>query len=148
MIRGPDLARSMSRYLIDQIERIATIDVRPSTSVVELLGERAVEALVVADSRTGARTELDATALFVFIGADPRTAWLDGEVLLDDKGFILTGRELDGRLGADAPPLLETSKPGVLAVGDVRSGSIKRVASAVGEGSMAVRLVHQHLAEA
>ncbi len=148
MIRGPDLARSMSRYLIDQIERIATIDVRPSTSVVELLGERAVEALVVADSRTGARTELDATALFVFIGADPRTAWLGGEVALDAKGFVLTGRNVDGQADAQAPTLLlETSQPGVFAAGDVRSGSVKRVASAVGEGSMAVRLVHQHLAE-
>ena len=148
MIRGPDLARSMSRYLIDQIDRIPAIEVRPNTRVVELRGERGVEGLVVEDSRTGARTELDATALFVFIGADPRTAWLGDEVALDAKGFVLTGRDVDGQADAQAPTLLlETSQPGVFAVGDVRSGSVKRVASAVGEGSMAVRLVHQHLAE-
>jgi thioredoxin reductase (NADPH) len=83
-----------------------------------------------------------------FIGADPRTAWASDEVLLDDKGFVLTGHELVGRLEGEPPPLpLETSRPGVFAVGDVRSGSVKRVASAVGEGSMAVLLVHQHLSE-
>ena len=148
MIRGPDLARSMSRYLIDQIERIPAIEVRPDTNVVELLGGRAVEGLVIEDRRTGARTELDATALFVFIGADPRTSWLGHEVALDAKGFVRTGRDVDGQANAQAPTLLlETSQPGVFAVGDVRSGSVKRVASAVGEGSMAVRLVHQHLAE-
>ena len=102
------------------------------------------------DRETGEHTQLDATALFVFIGADPNTGWLSGEVGLDDKDFVLTGRDLDGKLGdGAAPPLfLETSAPGVFAVGDVRSGSIKRVASAVGEGSMAVRLVHQRLAAA
>jgi thioredoxin reductase (NADPH) len=84
----------------------------------------------------------------VFIGAHPRTAWASDEVLLDDKGFVLTGHELVGRLEGEPPPLpLETSRPGVFAVGDVRSGSVKRVASAVGEGSMAVLLVHQHLSE-
>jgi thioredoxin reductase (NADPH) len=147
MIRGDELERSMSRYLIDELDRTANIEVRLRTEVAELVGERSVEALVVENNRTGERSRLDATALFVFIGADPRTSWLDG-VLLDAKGFVLTGRELDGRLDGDARPLpLETSHPGVFAVGDVRSGSIKRVASAVGEGSMAVRLVHQHLAE-
>ena len=148
MIRGGDLGRSMSRYLIDQLERIPNVEVRAHTEVAELVGQRSLESLVVKDSRTGERGPLDATALFVFIGADPRTSWLDGEVLLDSKGFVRTGRELDGDLEDDARPLLlETSQPGVFAVGDVRSGSIKRVASAVGEGSMAVRLVHQHLAE-
>jgi thioredoxin reductase (NADPH) len=148
MIRGGDLARTMSRYLIDQLERIPSVEVRTHTEVAELAGDRAVEALVVTDNRSGERSPLDATALFVFVGADPRTGWLDGELLLDDKGFVRTGRELDGDLDGEARPLLlETSKPGVFAVGDVRSGSIKRVASAVGEGSMAVRLVHQHLAE-
>ncbi len=147
MIRGDELERSMSRYLIDELDRTANIEVRLRTEVAELVGERSVEALVVENNRTGERSRLDATALFVFIGADPRTSWLDG-VLLDAKGFVLTGGELDGRLDGDARPLpLETSHPGVFAVGDVRSGSIKRVASAVGEGSMAVRLVHQHLAE-
>jgi len=148
VIRGPDLARTMSRYLIEQIERIDKIELRADTEVVELVGDRGVEALVVRDRRVGEHSRLDATALFVFIGADPHTTWLAGEVSLDDKGFVLTGRELDGETAGQAPPLLlETSAPGVFAVGDVRSESIKRVASAVGEGSMAVRLVHQHLAE-
>ncbi|MFL5896166.1 MAG: FAD-dependent oxidoreductase [Thermoleophilaceae bacterium] len=148
MIRGPDLGRTMSRYLIDQIERTENIGLRTQTEVVELVGERSVEALVVGDRRNGERSQLDATALFVFIGADPCTGWLADEVRLDDKGFVLTGQDLDGQTADQPPPLfLETSAPGVFAVGDVRSGSIKRVASAVGEGSMAVRLVHQHLAE-
>jgi thioredoxin reductase (NADPH) len=149
MIRGPDLGRTMSRYLIDQLERISNVEVRTYTEVVELVGERSLESLVVKDNRTGERTPLGATALFVFVGAEPRTGWLEAEVALDSKGFVLTGRELDGQVeeAAAAPLLLETSRPGVFAVGDVRSGSVKRVASAVGEGSMAVRVVHQHLAE-
>ena len=148
MIRGPDLARTMSRYLIDQIERQDNIELRTQTEVVELIGERSVEAMVVRDNSTGEQSRLDATALFVFVGADPHTDWLAGEARLDDKGFVLTGAELDGHADGAPPPLmLETSAPGVFAVGDVRSGSIKRVASAVGEGSMAVRLVHQHLAD-
>ena len=148
MVRGPGLQRTMSRYLIDQIERIPNVEVRPHTEVGELVGERSVEALVVEDNRSGERTRLDATALFVFIGAEPRTGWLGDAVALDDKGFVLTGGDLEAPRDDQAPPLiLETSRPGVFAVGDVRSGSIKRVASAVGEGSMAVRLVHQHLAE-
>jgi len=147
LIRRADLAATMSRYLIDQIEREPRIEVRPHAQVAELVGERALEALVVADTRTGERERLDASGLFVFIGADPRTGWLDGEVALDDKGFVLTGRDLEGALPeASELLLLETSLPGVFAAGDVRSGSIKRVASAVGEGSMAVRLVHQRLA--
>jgi thioredoxin reductase (NADPH) len=148
VIRGPDLARTMSRYLIDQIETIPNIELRTHTEVAELGGERGLESVVVRDKRDGTCTRLEAAALFVFIGADPRTRWLGDEVALDDKGFVLTGHDLDGAGDGDAPALLlETSQPGVFAVGDVRSGSIKRVASAVGEGSMAVRLVHDHLAE-
>ncbi len=148
MIRGGDLARTMSRYLIDQLDRIANIDIRTHTEVSELLGDRSLEDVVVEDNRDGTRTRLGATALFVFIGADPRTAWLEGEVLLDAKGFVLTGAEVEAEAADGARPLLlETSQPGAFAVGDVRSRSIKRVASAVGEGSMAVRLVHQHLAD-
>jgi thioredoxin reductase (NADPH) len=147
MIRRGDLGETMSRYLIDQLDRTANIEVQTHTEVVDLLGERSVEALVVADRRTGERRPLAVTALFVFIGADPRTGWLGDEVALDAKGFVVTGRDLDGQAEGEAPPLLlETSAPGVFAVGDVRAGSIKRVASSVGEGSMAVRLVHQHLA--
>jgi thioredoxin reductase (NADPH) len=147
MIRGPDLGRTMSRYLIDQLERLENVDVRTRTEVAELLGERSVEGLVVRDGE-GRLGELGATALFVFIGAEPRTAWLGDEVALDDRGFVLTGAELEDEDGGAGSPssLLETSAPGVFAVGDVRSGSVKRVASAVGEGSMAVRLVHGFLA--
>jgi thioredoxin reductase (NADPH) len=154
LIRGGDLLRDMSRYLADRVEACADIDVRLHTEVRELVGDQRLEAVVVEDNRSGEGERLDAQALFVFIGADPCTPWLGTEIALDDRGFVLTGpgaaRAADGGewQHAGRPPLLlETSRPGVLAVGDVRSGSVKRVASAVGEGSMAVRLVHEHLAE-
>jgi thioredoxin reductase (NADPH) len=148
MIRGGDLGRTMSRYLIDQIERTPNIDVRTKTEVDELIGDRGLDALMVTGANGDGRSRLDVKALFVFIGADPRTGWLTDEVRLDDKSFVLTGAELAAVESTPAVPLaLETSAPGVFAVGDVRSGSIKRVASAVGEGSMAVRLVHQYLSE-
>ena len=148
MIRGSSLASSMSRYLIDQIERIDNIAVRTNTEVKELIGDRGLDALMVGNG-SGAPERLPAKALFVFIGADPGTAWLADEITLDSKGFVLTGPELAaaGATGDALPLTLETSAPGVFAVGDVRSGSIKRVASAVGEGSMAVRLVHEYLAD-
>ncbi|HEY3189050.1 MAG TPA: FAD-dependent oxidoreductase, partial [Solirubrobacteraceae bacterium] len=101
-----------------------------------------LEAVVVKDVRSGDRRELEAKALFVFIGASPHTDWLRGRVAMDDHGFLLTGRDVQGD---ERPFFLETSRPGIFAVGDVHSGSIKRCASAVGEGSMAVRLVHQRL---
>jgi len=125
----------------------------------ELLGDEVLEGVVVEDSRSGERRTLPVRALFVFIGAAPHTGWLAGQLALDDDGYVLTGADAaraagDGTSGegtawvGDRPPLgLETSRPGVFAAGDVRSGSIKRVASAVGEGAMAVRLVHQHLEE-
>jgi thioredoxin reductase (NADPH) len=150
MIRGDDLGSSMSRYLIDELERRDRVELLTRREVVELKGEDALEAIVVADNRTGEREELEAKALFVFIGADPHTDWLRGHVAMDEHGFLLAGRDLeDDQLAAyvdELPFFLETSRPGIFAVGDVRSGSIKRVASAVGEGSMAVRLVHQRLA--
>jgi len=118
--------------------------------VAELKGEAALEALVIRDTVTGRRTEIEAKALFVFIGATPHTDWLTAHVATDEHCFLLTGRDVaDEDLdadGAERPYFLETSRPGIFAVGDVRSGSIKRVASAVGEGSMAVQLVHQRLA--
>jgi thioredoxin reductase (NADPH) len=138
----------MSRYLIDQIERHPGIEVRLNSEVRELVGDRTLEAVVVEDNLTGERHRIDARALFVFIGADPHTAWLRGQVALDEHGFILTGPEAfpPGALAANLRrPLLETSCDGVFAAGDVRCGSIKRVASSVGEGAMAVRLVHAHL---
>jgi thioredoxin reductase (NADPH) len=150
MIRGGDLGKSMSRYLIDELDQRPQVELMTYIEIVELKGEPSLEAVVVADKRTGERRELEAKALFVFIGADPHTDWLRGLVAMDEHCFLLTGRELhDDQLDAYAdrrPLFLETSRPGIFAVGDVHSGSIKRVASAVGEGSMAVRLVHQRLA--
>jgi thioredoxin reductase (NADPH) len=119
------------------------------------VGERALEAVVVENTQTGQRDTLEARAMFVFIGAEPHTDWLGGVVELDSGGYVKTGRDVSGSAGCDGddgdraahqPLFLETSQPGVFAAGDVRSGSIKRVAAAVGEGSMAVRLVHEHLA--
>jgi thioredoxin reductase (NADPH) len=139
----------MSRYLVDEIERREQVEVLVHHEIVALRGETALEAVVVADTRTGEHQELEAKALFVFIGASPHTDWLRGHVAMDEHSFVLTGRDLtDEQLAAhddEQPFFLETSQPGIFAVGDVRSGSIKRVASAVGEGSMAVRLVHQRL---
>jgi thioredoxin reductase (NADPH) len=150
LIRGDDLAKSMSRYLVDQIERNHSIEIRRHSRVVELGGERELESVTIADTRSGERTRLPARALFVFIGASPHAEWLEGQLATDDAGFLLTGRDLQGEdlveFDGDRPLFLETSRPGIFAVGDVRSGSIKRVASAVGEGSMAVRLIHLRLA--
>jgi thioredoxin reductase (NADPH) len=142
IVRDPDLTTCMSRYLADRIEREPGIDVVLHTEVRELLGDDVLEVLVVEDRQTGRRETIDARALFVFIGAEPYTDWLAGLVALDGHGFVVTGRRAD-----DAALALETSSPGVFAAGDVRSGSIKRVASAVGEGAMAVRMVHEHLAD-
>jgi thioredoxin reductase (NADPH) len=106
--------------------------------------------VTIADNRSGERTTVAARALFVFIGASPHTEWLQGQLATDDAGFLFTGRDVQGEhlveFDGQQPLFLETSRPGVFAVGDVHSGSIKRVASAVGEGSMAVRLVHERLA--
>jgi thioredoxin reductase (NADPH) len=149
LIRGDDLGKSMSRYLVDEIERNERVEVMRHTEIKELKGERALEATVLADTSTGHRREIETQAVFVFIGALPHTEWLDGAVASDEHGFLLTGRDLeDGGLAAydgERPLFLETSQPGIFAVGDVRSGSIKRCASAVGEGSMAVQLIHQRL---
>jgi thioredoxin reductase (NADPH) len=156
LIRGDDLGKSMSRYLVDRVTGAQNVELRPNTEVRELMGEDRLEGVVVEDNRSGARRTLGARALFFFIGAQANSGWLQGTVELDERGFVLTGRELDySALEEDSwrersrePFLLETSLPGVFAAGDVRSGSIKRCASAVGEGAMAVRLVHQYLADA
>ncbi|MGC5562741.1 FAD-dependent oxidoreductase [Streptomyces sp. FR-108] len=151
LVRGGDLNADMSRYLVDQVTRHPKIEVLLRTEVRGVTGEEKLESLTVQDNADGERRELPATALFVFIGARPRTDWLGGVLALDEKGFVLTGA--DARAAADAarwdplgrgPLLLETSLPGVFAAGDVRSGSVKRVASAAGEGAMAIRLVHEH----
>jgi thioredoxin reductase (NADPH) len=151
VIRGPDLAASMSRYLVDRIEADTRIVLRRNTRIVALEGEDFLTGVRISSS-SGEET-LAATALFSFIGADPASEWLSGGAALDDRGFVLTDRSL-GRehlkgpwdaLGR-APLPFETSQPGLFAVGDVRSGSTKRVAAAVGEGSAAVRSVHEYLA--
>src|SRR3954466_10023753 len=149
-IRGGDLGKSMSRYLVDEIDRREQVEVVTHREVVGLRGESSLEAVVMRDRRDGSTSELEARALFVFIGASPHTEWLGSHVAMDDDCFVLTGRDVEGdhlaAYGDERPHFLETSQPGIFAVGDVHSGSIKRVASAVGGGSMAARLVHQRLA--
>ena len=142
LVREDHLEENMSRYLADRIRRNPRIELRLHHEVRELLGERKLGAVVAEDTQTGARTRVEAQYLFVFIGARPHTAWLGDEVLRDAGGYVLTGQ-----VAGDGRAMLETSRPGVFAVGDVRSGSVKRVASAVGEGSIAVRMVHEHLAD-
>jgi thioredoxin reductase (NADPH) len=151
VIRGEELEHSMSRYLIDELEANDRVELVTCCEVVELRGDGTLEAVVLADRNTGERRELPARGLFVFIGADPHTDWLRGFVAMDEHGFVLTGRDLPetelASFAGETPLFLETSQPGVFAVGDVHSGSVKRVASAVGEGSMCVRLVHDRLAK-
>jgi len=155
LIRGEGLASSMSSYLIARIDNDPRITVEPRTEVRELHGDGRLDGVTVERTAAGdgTRERLDLAALFCFIGAVPATSWLNGCLATDDKGFLRTGRDLDiadlgpAWDGLDRAPLpLETSVPGVFAVGDVRAGSIKRVAAAVGEGSTAVRSVHDHLA--
>src|ERR687893_56897 len=155
LVRGNDLGKGMSRYLVERVTNAENVELLANTEVRELVGEDPMEGVVVEDNRPGSRRTLGAKALFVFIGAEANTGWLRGAVELDERGFVLTGGELSRSVlegGAwqelsREPYLLETGLPGVFAAGDVRSGSIKRVASAVGEGAMAVRLVHQYLAD-
>jgi thioredoxin reductase (NADPH) len=152
LIRGADLRRSMSQYLIDQIEANDRITVHPGTEVCQAEGEGHLERLVLRDVASGDTRTVDASWLFVFIGAEPCTEWLGDTVARDKLGFVLTGPDLlsEGRRPARwTPPRdpfhLESSVPGVFAAGDVRATSVKRVASAVGEGAMAVSLIHRYL---
>jgi thioredoxin reductase (NADPH) len=149
LVRADSLARSMSHYLIEQIAALPNIDVRTSSRAVAAEGEEGRLRRLRIQGPDGEHTE-DVDACFVFIGAAPRTEWLDGVVARDERGFILAGhdaREAGWPLRRD-PFLLETTVPGVFVAGDVRARSIKRVASAVGEGSMAVSLIHEYLASA
>jgi thioredoxin reductase (NADPH) len=149
LVRGDGLQRSMSHYLVAQIAALENVEVLTGAVASAAVGEggrlRAVRV-----RRDGAESELPADACFVFIGAAPRTDWLKGVVRRDERGFILAGPDVagDGWPLKRDPYLLETSVPGVFVAGDVRSRSIKRVASAVGEGSMAVSLIHQYLSHA
>ena len=154
LVRGDSLAKSMSHYLINQIESTPNITVKVHSSVVEAKGETSLEAITIANAITGEKQTVEATSLFIFIGAQPRTQWLDGVVERDDRGFIVTGPDLKGDRRRPKgwtqerdPYLLETNIPGVFAVGDVRHNSIKRVASGVGEGSICVQFVHQYLSK-
>jgi thioredoxin reductase (NADPH) len=143
LIRRESLADTMSRYLIDQLDRSPAVTVHPGTELREVLGEGGIDGVTVVD-RAGGERRLPVRAIFAFIGAEAHTGWLGDYVALDRAGFVLTGADT----GEAALPRLATSRRGVFAAGDVRAGSVKRVASAVGEGSMAVSLVHRHLADA
>jgi thioredoxin reductase (NADPH) len=154
LCRGDDLRKSMSDYLVRQIEARDNIEVRLNTSVVAAEGEDHLEKITTSNTATGKTETAPAHALFIFIGAAPKTEWLDGVVERDDRGFILSGPDLmhDGKRPKGWRPerdpfLLETSVPGIFVAGDVRHGSIKRCASAVGEGSIAVQFVHQYMRE-
>jgi thioredoxin reductase (NADPH) len=152
LVRGSSLASTMSRYLIDEIEKTPNIHVELGSSVTEAHGDTRLEAISVLCSTSGETTVTPASSLFIFIGAEPKTEWLNGLVERDNKGFILTGPDLrrNGKLPSGwpltrDPDLLETSVPGVFAAGDVRQGSVKRVASGVGEGSIAIQFIHKYL---
>ncbi len=152
LVRGPSLEASMSHYLIEQIAGIPTISVRTCTEVLAGHGTQHLEQLTIRDNTTGATETVDAQWLFIFIGAAPRTDWLDGVIVRDGRGFVIAGPDLvvDGQRprgwSLDRDPYhLETSVPGVFVAGDARAESVKRVASAVGEGAMAVTLVHRYL---
>jgi thioredoxin reductase (NADPH) len=154
LVRGAGLEASMSHYLIKQLDEIDNVIVRTRTEVAEACGEEHLQRLVLSDRTNGEKQQVDADSMFVFIGAAPRTDWLDGVVTRDERGFVPTGPDLviDGKrppgwpLERD-PYHLESSVPGVFVAGDARAESVKRVASAVGEGAMAVTLVHRYLAE-
>jgi thioredoxin reductase (NADPH) len=155
LVRGDSLAKSMSQYLVDQINETKNIRVWLHSSVIEIKGENRLEAITVNDAIRGEKQTVPTEGLFIFIGAQPHTDWLSGVVARDTYGFILTGPDLlihDGHnnrpkgWNLDRQPfLLETNRPGIFAAGDVRSGSLKRLASGVGEGSIAVQFVHQYL---
>jgi thioredoxin reductase (NADPH) len=152
LCRGVSLEKSkgsgMARYLIDQLEARPNVHVLFRTEVVAAHGSESLDAIDVHNSESGETTRLDSGGLFLFIGADAETQWLPSEIALDGHGYVLTGRDMqasaDWQLDRD-PYLLETSVPGIFACGDVRSGPVKRVASAVGEGSLAIAFVQQYL---
>jgi thioredoxin reductase (NADPH) len=153
LVRGKQLSDTMSRYLIQRIEENPAIEMHYCTEIVGLDGDAQLDRVTWQDKNTGETSTHDIHHVFIMAGASPRTDWLKGCVLMDNKGFVLTGRDLDPLSQGfswplpRAPQMLETSLPGVFAVGDVRANSVKRVASAVGEGSISIYLVHRALAE-
>ena len=148
LCRGDGLERSMSRYLVDQLATRSNVRVLPRTEVVAAHGEESLEAIDVLDAASGETTRHGSGGLFILIGADAETSWLPPEIALDRDGYVLTGADVReaGRWELERDPfLLETSVAGIFACGDVRYGPVKRVAAAVGEGSMAIAFVHQYL---
>jgi thioredoxin reductase (NADPH) len=156
LVRGGELSSTMSRYLIQRLTENPQIELHFNTEITALDGGARLDGVVWQNRTTGERSSHAIRHVFVMTGASPRTEWLRGCLALDEKGFILTGRDLEnaGPTGeappwplARAPQMLETSLPGVFAVGDARAGNVKRVASAVGEGAISIHLVHRALAE-
>ena len=142
LVRGRSIADTMSDYLVRELDATSNIEIRSSTEIVDAMGDQRLRGLLLRDSATGQTEEVLATAVFILIGAAPRTDWLPPEIARDERGFILTG---DDRPAIhDDAWSLATTMPGVFAVGDARHGSVKRVAAAVGEGSTAIRQVHQY----
>ena len=152
LIRGASLDASMSRYLIDELERKPNVHVRTGGEIARCKGDDRLECVTIRNRADGSLEDVDVHAVFIFIGADAMTDWLPKEVVRDERGYVCTGRDVTD-LMPDAwprerdPYLLETSVPGIFAAGDVRHGSIKRVAAGVGEGSIAIAFVHEHLAD-
>jgi len=156
LVRAGELASTMSRYLIQRLTENPRIELHFNTQIAAVEGRQRLERVVWQDRKTDKTSTNNVRHVFIMTGASPRTDWLRGCVAMDDKGFILTGRDLDAPEAGDQnprwplsrrPQMLETSLPGVFAVGDVRAGNVKRVASAVGEGAISIHLVHQALAE-
>jgi thioredoxin reductase (NADPH) len=152
LVRGPNIEAGMSTYLINQLKATPNIDIRLSSEVVDAGGEGHLEWIVIGDRQTGEQDRVETNGLFLFIGALPHSDFVDGVVARNPRGFIKTGPDLrvEGAWPADWPlerdPLpMETSVPGIFAAGDVREGVVRRVASAVGQGAIAVSLVHQYL---
>lgn len=154
LIRTEDLSESMSQYLIEQLNSTPNISILPHTNVVEVKGNGKLEAIVYENVRTGRQETLESNALFIFIGATPCADQFQLDLIKNEQGYIETGRDLQRypafrqrwKLDRD-PLLLESSYPGIFAAGDVRAGALNRIASAVGEGAMAIKLVHEYLAE-
>ncbi len=154
VIRKPDLIETMSSYLIDQINATPNIEVLPFTELLDAEGDEQLKKVTISNSNTKVEKQVDCDAVFVFIGAKPYTEWLEGSLMMDKKGFIFTGRDLQNTEGFSKvwkeerePFILETCIPGIFAAGDVRSGAMSRVASAVGDGAMSISLVHRYLNE-
>jgi thioredoxin reductase (NADPH) len=150
LVREESLFKSMSSYHVHRIEETPSIEVLYNTEVRRMYGDKQLNSVEIVNNKTGETRTLQAASLFSFIGALPRTDWLPPEIERDEKNFVRTGASLveSPHRNSKRPPfLVETSRPGVFAAGDVRSGSVKRVASAVGEGAMAVQFVHEYLKE-